>query len=664
METCWWRCLDVHQREYRCRQLDGTRWKARKVVDKLSNCGFAAAGRTDQCNGLALEQWRGKGLRTGKQLLRLSGDRGCVCKTVLEGLRFGSSGLGLFGLQKCGEGSSAFLETRRDRGERHYREKDSSGSAETSKIAHPECKKLYAIRAYERPTILISRQCALCCVDGLWQKGGETRSTSELRILISETTRSKEVQTERLRLMSPTGCKERKGKYTKADLMQRGEWRVLPMVGERELADSNQATAWQVWTGLTSLILGIRWKYKGHVVGINGYEDLGGMFHNLNETSCQHCSNQKEWSLVRGNTRQRHLKKKEKLGRIMIVRQGCLIFLVISLYDDSVSVGQTRPSQYTSQSGCMAQGVEKECGWWREQAADFSGHKMMMLAARSSAKMKVRVKTSGPVLATSVEAVEQRTISALKISAKSSPNHVRDSRSTCNKSFHKAAPGSQGCRLEDVLEKDGQVRKDVTKGVEVVDNESVELEDKENSANLLQQPSPPPAFFYNSSSPPWNSTLPSISSIPSFEDKQQPHAATAQVHEVENELRPRAVENAKNTSGVGNRNGGKLFAGLLSLWRHLALLTDRGFCLLEWDGVTCIVLVNAQDCIVAVLAGVPPSAEESGDWPTACPALKKLWLNVRRRARLLLKRNTILKGITARAAGISYGGGREAPGNV
>ena len=72
-------------------------------------------------------------------------------------------------------------------------------------------------------------------------------------------------------------------------------------------------------------------------------------------------------------------------------------------------------------------------------------------------------------------------------------------------------------------------------------------------------------------------------------------AETAQTREVENELRPQAVENAKNAcpnrirdfdsstlpvafSGwVGNRNGGKLFAGLLSLWRHLALLTDRGF---------------------------------------------------------------------------------------
>ncbi|KAE9384203.1 hypothetical protein BT96DRAFT_950723 [Gymnopus androsaceus JB14] len=268
---------------------------------------------------------------------------------------------------------------------------------------------------------------------------------------------------------------------------------------------------------------------------------------------------------------------------------------------------------------------------------------------------------------------------ALKISAKSSPNHVRDSRSIAANLFSKAAPGPRmpvltraafkahrlrfpSFSLEDVLEKDGQVRKDVTEGVEVVDDESVELEDEEDSANLLQQPSPPPAFFYNSSSPPRNSTLPSLSSIPSFEDKQQPvdsfpelhgkerrkamkNANKPQAREVENELRPRAVENAKNacpnrisdfdsstlpvaSSGwVGNRNGGKLFAGLLSLWRHLALLTDRGFCLLEWDGATCIVLVDAQDCIVAVLAGVPPSAEESGDWANSMSSLEKLWLN-------------------------------------
>ena len=48
------------------------------------------------------------------------------------------------------------------------------------------------------------------------------------------------------------------------------------------------------------------------------------------------------------------------------------------------------------------------------------------------------------------------------------------------------------------MEKDGQVRKDVSEGVEVVNDESIELEDEEDSANLLQQPSLPPAFFYNS----------------------------------------------------------------------------------------------------------------------------------------------------------------------
>ncbi|KAE9399839.1 hypothetical protein BT96DRAFT_857967 [Gymnopus androsaceus JB14] len=275
-----------------------------------------------------------------------------------------------------------------------------------------------------------------------------------------------------------------------------------------------------------------------------------------------------------------------------------------------------------------------------------------------------------------------------------------------------------GFSLEDVLDEAGQVRRDVVEGVEVVDDENVELEDEEDSTNLFQLPNPSPSSpcgSYTSIPNDIPNDIPShIPSLPSVSapghepgpadpllglhgeerrkakkkadkrarERSQRVEAT-QARELDSELRPRAVENAKNafpnrisdfdsaklpvaSSGwVGNRNGAKLSARLLSLWRHLTLLTERGFRLLEWDGTTCIVLVDAQDRIMAVLAGVPPSAEKSGDWSKSMSNLDNAVAGCQKESSFAAKEEHHPRGdFTARAAGISYGGGRAVPGNV
>ncbi|KAE9396097.1 hypothetical protein BT96DRAFT_941918 [Gymnopus androsaceus JB14] len=217
--------------------------------------------------------------------------------------------------------------------------------------------------------------------------------------------------------------------------------------------------------------------------------------------------------------------------------------------------------------------------------------------------------------------------------------------------------------LEDALDNNGKVRKDACEGVEIVDDEDVKLEDEENTDNL--QPSRPSSVSLdNSLGPPPSSASSPPSSIPSLDEEQavadpllglsgeerrkvkkkankricerKQRAETARTHEAENELRPRAVENTKNacpnrlsdfeSSTLPISSSGRPWEA--SGTPHGLRLSFAGV------GYTCIVLVDAQDRIMTVLAGTPPSAEEGGDWANS------------------------------RAAGISYGGGRKMPGNV
>ncbi|KAJ3871372.1 hypothetical protein F5051DRAFT_340995 [Lentinula edodes] len=79
---------------------------------------------------------------------------------------------------------------------------------------------------------------------------------------------------------------------------------------------------------------------------------------------------------------------------------------------------------------------------------------------------------------------------------------------------------------------------------------------------------------------------------------------------------------------------------------------------------TCIVLVDCSDRIVAVLGGVPPGSRGS-DWRSSMDNLTAAVKECSMKSTFTAKEMNHPRGdFTARAAGFSYGGGRERPGNV
>jgi len=126
--------------------------------------------------------------------------------------------------------------------------------------------------------------------------------------------------------------------------------------------------------------------------------------------------------------------------------------------------------------------------------------------------------------------------------------------------------------LEDLLDDDGKVRKDPCEGVEIVSDEDIELEGEEYTDDL--EPSGRSSVLLDNSPGPLSSASSNFSSVPTLDDEKvlidpflglageerrkakknvnkrarerTQRAEMAQAREVENELRPRAVENAKN----------------------------------------------------------------------------------------------------------------------
>ncbi|KAF9070031.1 hypothetical protein BDP27DRAFT_1420467 [Rhodocollybia butyracea] len=234
-----------------------------------------------------------------------------------------------------------------------------------------------------------------------------------------------------------------------------------------------------------------------------------------------------------------------------------------------------------------------------------------------------------------------------------------------------------GFTLEDLIDAEGIV-KGAMEGVEVLD-EDVELETEEEAQNY-QALSPTDA----DQSPSFPAIILTASPLPILAKKathdQQNRIEKACQHEEANEVRPRSVQHAQEAcpshlsefdaqklpiasmGWTGNRKGGKLSPTFQRLWRHLSLLTQEGLQLLDWDGRSCIVLIDRKDRIV----GVPPSAnKEGGNWDTSMRNLNDAVRTCEQRSTFAAKEEIHPWGhFTACAAGISYGGGREAPGNI
>ncbi|KAJ3869259.1 hypothetical protein EV359DRAFT_76816 [Lentinula novae-zelandiae] len=86
--------------------------------------------------------------------------------------------------------------------------------------------------------------------------------------------------------------------------------------------------------------------------------------------------------------------------------------------------------------------------------------------------------------------------------------------------------------------------------------------------------------------------------------------------------------------------------------------------LYKWNGQTCVVLVDCCDRIIAVLGGVPLSAC-GAEWDGCMERLAEAVQSCKEKSKFTAKEIIHARGdFIARAAGISYGGGREQPGNV
>ncbi|KAJ3904830.1 hypothetical protein F5879DRAFT_988876 [Lentinula edodes] len=160
-------------------------------------------------------------------------------------------------------------------------------------------------------------------------------------------------------------------------------------------------------------------------------------------------------------------------------------------------------------------------------------------------------------------------------------------------------------------------------------------------------------------------------------------AETSQMRQASYNLKPLAVQHARealparvpsfdaaslpvaSTAFIGRNGSLKLSPGLQWILKNLALLSAQdGMHLYEWNGQTCVVLVDCCDRIIAVLGGVPPSAC-GAEWDGCMERLAEAVQSCKEKSTFTAKETIHARGdFIARAAGISYGGGREQPGNV
>ncbi|KAJ3869995.1 hypothetical protein EV359DRAFT_76235 [Lentinula novae-zelandiae] len=160
-------------------------------------------------------------------------------------------------------------------------------------------------------------------------------------------------------------------------------------------------------------------------------------------------------------------------------------------------------------------------------------------------------------------------------------------------------------------------------------------------------------------------------------------AETSLMRRASYDLKPLAVQHARealparlpgfdaaslpvaSTAFIGRNGSLKLSASLQRVSKNLALLSAQDeMHLYKWNGQTCVVLVDCCDRIIAVLGGVPPSTC-GAEWDGCMERLAEAVHACKEKSTFTVKEITHARGdFIARAAGISYGGGREQPGNV
>ncbi|KAJ3913417.1 hypothetical protein F5877DRAFT_83825 [Lentinula edodes] len=234
--------------------------------------------------------------------------------------------------------------------------------------------------------------------------------------------------------------------------------------------------------------------------------------------------------------------------------------------------------------------------------------------------------------------------------------------------------------LSATLEADNQARIAAEDAEESLDDGELEFED-EADEKTSKDPEPPCPNGLNPATP---------SASLSRKDKKQKalskrsrakRAAEAVERTKNHGLKPYVVELAKgaeplqlkdfnaanlpvSSSGWNANPRKKLSAGLLKVWKNLdALSSLSGLKLLDWDGRTCIALVDVQDRIVAVLGGVPHGS--TGDeWKTveadAAGAMKQCFED----STFTQAQKHGRRGeFSSRTVGYGYGNGRLKPQN-
>ncbi|KAJ3925988.1 MAG: hypothetical protein NXY57DRAFT_1030433 [Lentinula lateritia] len=198
--------------------------------------------------------------------------------------------------------------------------------------------------------------------------------------------------------------------------------------------------------------------------------------------------------------------------------------------------------------------------------------------------------------------------------------------------------------LREALQVDNNCRIEVEREGWTLEDEDIEFEEVEDSGaeeNRGDSSSDPAVAVPSSHSVHSQSeapTLPRTDSLPPTSERasskrsrktaasRRKRATAASARDAAAELKEHAIRVAQDSAPIelkafdistlpAGSNGwtasptSKLSPGLKKIWRNLDMLSSSSLRLLDWDGVSRIVLLDSSDRIIAVLGGVPPGSE-------------------------------------------------------
>ncbi|KAJ3804826.1 hypothetical protein F5876DRAFT_82570 [Lentinula aff. lateritia] len=254
----------------------------------------------------------------------------------------------------------------------------------------------------------------------------------------------------------------------------------------------------------------------------------------------------------------------------------------------------------------------------------------------------------------------------------------------------------QNFDLGRALEEDNNCRIEVERGGLTLGDEDVEFEEVEDCGadeNPGERSGLPNVPYRSSPSHPSNSLCPSFpqsDSLPSTSPRasskrsrktaasRRKRATAAQARDAAADLKAHAVRVAQDSTPIElkafdisslstSSNGwtasptSKLSPGLKKIWKNLDLLSTSNLRLLDWDGVSRIVLLDSSERVIAVLGGVPP-ASEGQEWDETAEQGNVAVEEFRELSTFTKSQQHGRRGDFAyRTVGFGYGNGRKQP---